>query len=78
MKMPRTNVTECFPLGASSSVHLLPWRGDPGNDPGVIGHSEDGSDGELALECSYECECDRGGVWQMASVSVVRHPHWQR
>lgn len=39
-------------------------RGDTDIDAGVIGRFEGGSDGELARECSYEWECDRGGVWQ--------------
>jgi len=46
--------------------------GDPGIDAGVIGKIEDGSDGELALECSYECEYDRGGVWQYCRQYLFR------
>ena len=30
---------------------------------GVSGKIIDGSYGDPALECSNECECDRGGVW---------------
>lgn len=44
--------------------HIIAWCGDAGIDAGVIGKVEEGSEGEHALECSYECECDRGGVWQ--------------
>ena len=50
-------------------------RGDSDIDAGVIGSIEGGSDGELALECSYECECDRGGVWQRACQCFIRVTH---
>lgn len=33
-------------------------------DIGVSGKINAGSYGEPSLECSKECECDSGGVWQ--------------
>lgn len=51
-------------LGPRDANRRHDKRGELSIDIGVSGKIKDGSYGDPSLECSKECECDSGGVWQ--------------